>query len=59
MEAAGVDTVVELANRNPTNLFNKLVAVNEEKKLVRRTPVESQVKEWVDQAKTLPRKVMY
>jgi uncharacterized membrane protein HdeD (DUF308 family)/predicted flap endonuclease-1-like 5' DNA nuclease len=59
LEAAGVDTVVELANRNPTNLFNKLVAVNEEKNLVRRTPVESQVKEWVDQAKTLPRKVMY
>lgn len=59
LEAAGVDTVVELANRNPTNLFNKMVAVNEEKNLVRRTPVESQVKEWVDQAKTLPRKVMY
>lgn len=59
LEAAGVDTVVELANRNPTNLFNKMLAVNEEKKLVRKTPVESQVQDWVTQAKTLPRKVMY
>jgi uncharacterized membrane protein HdeD (DUF308 family)/predicted flap endonuclease-1-like 5' DNA nuclease len=59
LEAAGVDTVVELANRNATNLFNKMLAVNEEKKLVRRTPVEAQVLDWVEQAKTLPRKVMY
>lgn len=59
LEAAGVDTVVELANRNATNLFNKLLAVNEEKNLVRRTPVESQVQEWVDQAKNLPRAVTY
>jgi len=59
LEEAGVDTVVELANRNATNLFNKMLAVNEEKKLVRRTPVESQVKDWVEQAKTLPRKVTY
>jgi uncharacterized membrane protein HdeD (DUF308 family)/predicted flap endonuclease-1-like 5' DNA nuclease len=59
LEAAGVDTVVELANRNPTNLFNKMLAVNEEKKLVRKIPVESQVQDWVTQAKTLPRKVTY
>jgi len=59
LEAAGVDTVVELANRNATNLFNKLLAVNEEKNLVRRTPVESQVQEWVEQAKNLPRAVTY
>ena len=59
LEAAGVDTVVELANRNATNLFNKLLAVNEEKKLVRRTPVESQVQEWVEQAKKLPRVITY
>jgi uncharacterized membrane protein HdeD (DUF308 family)/predicted flap endonuclease-1-like 5' DNA nuclease len=29
LEEAGVDTVVELANRNATNLFNKMLAVNE------------------------------
>ena len=59
LEEAGVDTVVELATRNPENLFNKLVAVNEEKKLVRRLPVESQVQDWVDQAKEMPRVINY
>jgi predicted flap endonuclease-1-like 5' DNA nuclease len=59
LEAAGVDTVVELATRNPANLFEKLSAVNEEKKLVRRLPVATQVEEWVEQAKQLPRVINY
>jgi predicted flap endonuclease-1-like 5' DNA nuclease len=59
LEMAGVDTVVELAQRNPDNLFGKLEAVNEEKKLVRRLPVLNQVQEWVEQAKSLPRKINY
>jgi predicted flap endonuclease-1-like 5' DNA nuclease len=59
LEVAGVDTVVELAQRNPDNLFAKLVSVNEEKKLVRRLPVLNQVQEWVEQAKSLPRKINY
>ena len=59
LEAAGVDTVVELATRNPANLYEKLVAVNEEKKLVRRLPDLSQAQEWVEQAKELPRVISY
>ena len=59
LEMAGVDTVVELANRNPANLFTKLEAVNEEKKLVRKLPVLNQVQDWVEQAKSLPRKINY
>lgn len=59
LEAAGVDTVVELATRNPANLHGKLTAVNEEKKLVRRLPDLSQVQEWVKQAKELPRVISY
>jgi predicted flap endonuclease-1-like 5' DNA nuclease len=59
LEVAGVDTVVELALRNPDNLYAKLVSVNEEKKLVRRVPVLNQVQDWVEQAKTLPRKINY
>jgi predicted flap endonuclease-1-like 5' DNA nuclease len=59
LEMAGVDTVVELANRNPANLFAKLMTVNEEKKLVRRLPVLDQVLEWIEQAKSLPRKINY
>jgi len=59
LEEAGVDTVVELATRNPANLYQKIVEVNEEKKMVRKTPVQSQVEDWVAQSKQLPRKVMY
>lgn len=59
LEAAGVDTVVELAQRKPENLYETLLKVNEEKKLVRRTPTLDQVRDWVNQAKTLPRMVHY
>ncbi|MES0361653.1 MAG: DUF4332 domain-containing protein [Anaerolineales bacterium] len=59
LEAAGVDTVVELAQRNPTNLFEKLNEVNAEKSLVRRVPTLTQVEEWVSQAISLPRVITY
>jgi len=59
LEAAGVDTVPELAQRNPENLHARLLEVNAEKKLVRRPPSLSQVKSWVEQAKELPRVLTY
>jgi len=59
LEAAGVDTVVELAQRKPENLLEKMTAVNSEKKLVRKMPVLSQVQDWVEQAKKLPRVVTH
>ena len=59
LERAGVDTVLELAQRNPDNLYQKLIEVNEEKSLVRRVPTAAQVKEWVTQAKSLPRVIQY
>jgi small subunit ribosomal protein S1 len=59
LEVAGVDTVVELATRNPENLFSTLETVNEEKKLVRKLPVLNQVEDWIEQAKGLPRKINY
>ena len=59
LEAAGVDTVPELAQRKPENLVEKMAATNKEKELVRRLPVLSQVKSWVEQAKNLPRVVTY
>ena len=59
LERAGVDTVVELATRNPTNLLATIETVNEEKKLVRKLPVLNQVEDWVEQAKGLPRKISY
>jgi predicted flap endonuclease-1-like 5' DNA nuclease len=59
LEAAGVDTVPELAQRNPTNLHQKMVEVNQEKKLVRQVASQGQVVEWVKQAQELPRKITY
>ena len=59
LEEAGVDTVVELARRNPENLHATIAGINEAKKLVRRTPSLNNVKDWIEQAKTLPRKVKY
>jgi predicted flap endonuclease-1-like 5' DNA nuclease len=59
LEKAGVDTVVELAKRVPEHLVEKMTEVNEAKKLVRRLPVLKEVKDWVEQAKKLPRVITY
>lgn len=59
LEEAGVDTVVELSKRVPKNLYEKIIEINEKKKLVRKLPGEDQVADWVAQAKKLPRKVSY
>lgn len=59
LEAAGVDTVKELAHRVPANLAAKMAEVNEEKKLVRRVPVESELQKMIDEAKTLPGVITY
>jgi predicted flap endonuclease-1-like 5' DNA nuclease len=59
LEEAGVDTVPELAQRNAANLYAKLVEVNEAKELVRRLPAQSQVTDWIEQAKALPRVISY
>ncbi len=59
LETAGVDTVPELAQRNPENLHKKIVAINADKKLVRQLPGLNQVREWVEQAKRLPRKITH
>ncbi len=60
LEAAGVDTVKELRNRNAANLTAKMVEVNDaavkktKKSIVRQLPAQSMVERWVDHAKTLP-----
>lgn len=59
LEAAGVDTVVELSKRRADNLTKKMVEVNEQKKLVRNPPAEKQVSAWIEEAKTLPRMMTY
>jgi predicted flap endonuclease-1-like 5' DNA nuclease len=59
LEAAGVDTVKELRNRNPENLHAKLLEVQEEKKLTRIVPGLEKVKDFIDQAKELEPMVTY
>jgi len=59
LEVAGVDTVPELATRNAASLTQAMAAVNQEKKLTRQVPTESEVAKWVEQAKGLPRMLEY
>jgi len=59
LEAAGVDTVPELAQRNADNLYKKIVETNNEKKLVRKIPSRDQVADWIEQAKGIPRALEY
>lgn len=59
LEAAGVDTVKELATRRADNLHAKLLEVNEAKKLVRRTPTAGEVEAWIADAKNLPQAVTH
>ena len=59
LEEAGVDTVPELAQRNADNRHAQLKQTNDEKRLVRRLPAHSLVKDWVAQAKALDRVITY
>ena len=59
LEAAGVDTVKELRNRNAANLAAKMLEINEAKHLCKRTPVEKEIQKYIDAAKALEPKVTY
>ncbi len=59
LEAAGVDTIKELRNRNAENLTKAMEQVNLEKKLARTTPAMTIVHEWVEAAKTTEPKITY
>ncbi len=58
LEAAGVDTVKELAKRRPDNLTAKMKQVNDAavakgRSIVRRPPSQVEVEKWVAQAKKM------
>jgi predicted flap endonuclease-1-like 5' DNA nuclease len=57
LEAAGVDSVPELAQRNAATLREKMASVNAARRLVRVLPSQSRVENWVVQANRLDRAV--
>ncbi len=59
LEAAGVDTVPELAQRKAENLHAALEKVNGAKKLVRQAPSLRAVEDWIAAAKQMPRALTY
>ena len=59
LEHAGVDTVNELKHRVPGNLAKKVVEINEEKHLARRSPTLAEVEKWVEEAKALKPALTY
>ncbi len=59
LEAAGVDSVPELARRNPANLARTLAVVNGKERLVRVVPSQTRVGGWIAQARKLSRIVTH
>jgi predicted flap endonuclease-1-like 5' DNA nuclease len=59
LQSAGVDSVLELAQRRPDHLHSSVKASNEKKRQVRLVPGISSVGRWVEEAKRLPRIVTY
>lgn len=59
LEAAGVDTVVELSKRRADHLYFKILEVNARKRIVRRTPPQTAVRRWVESARSMPRVIYH
>lgn len=59
LEAAGVDTIKELRNRNAASLAARMKEVNAAKKLTRMTPSAKTVQHWINNAAKLPGVIRY
>jgi predicted flap endonuclease-1-like 5' DNA nuclease len=59
LQASGVDSVKELAQRKPDHLHEKLKESNEAKNQVHIVPNLTSVTNWISEAKKLPRVVSY
>jgi predicted flap endonuclease-1-like 5' DNA nuclease len=57
LEAAGVDSPAELAQRNASNLAAAIASYNDSHQIVRRVPTEAEIAGWIAEAKTLPKMV--
>ncbi len=54
LEAAGIQTMQDLASRSPEELRLQFARLNSEKKLVGRVPALAMVNGWVNKARRLP-----
>jgi predicted flap endonuclease-1-like 5' DNA nuclease len=59
LEAAGVDSAAELAQRNAANLAATFQELNAARATTRRAPTEEMVANWIAQAKELPKVVTH
>lgn len=59
LEAAGVDTVKELRNRVPENLHQRVIDINDTKNLSGRVPTLNELKEMIEEAKSLSPGITY
>lgn len=53
LDAAGVNTVIDLSTRNPKLLYKRLRDTNNERNLVKRTPPYRTINGWIQSAKRL------
>ena len=59
LEAAGVDSAAELAQRNAKNLAETFQELDAARNTVRNIPAEAVIQGWIDEAKTLERAVSH
>ncbi len=59
LEAAGVDTIRELAQRNPENLAETLQKVHADKGLTKKVPHPKGIQMWIERAKVLTPRIEY
>ena len=59
LEAAGVDSPAELAQRNAANLAATFAELNAARATTRRAPTEAMVADWIEQAKKLDKAVTH
>jgi hypothetical protein len=57
LEELGIGDVPSLAAADPMELHERLRSYNEQERIARRSPTPDEVREWVMQARTLPRLV--
>ena len=59
LEHSGVDTVKELAQRRPDNLYQAIVSANRQRQLAKMPPSEDMIDGWIKQARIIQPMLQY